>query len=75
LPDPSAHPSLLANSRSISIPSTCLLAFGLVAEDVEQVDPDLVTRDKNGNAFSVRYNQNNAMLLNGSSKSTKKCRN
>ena len=40
------------------------LAFGLIAEDVEHIDPDLVTRDKNGNAFSVRYDQVNAMLLN-----------
>jgi hypothetical protein len=40
------------------------LAFGLIAEDVEQVDPDLVTCDKTGNAFSVRYDQVNAMLLN-----------
>jgi len=40
------------------------LAFGLIAEEVEEVDPDLVTRDQNGNAFSVRYDQVNAMLLN-----------
>jgi hypothetical protein len=40
------------------------LAFGLIAEDVEQVDPELVVRDKDGNAFSVRYDQVNAMLLN-----------
>src|SRR4029077_12047320 len=40
------------------------LAFGLIAEEVEHIDPDLVTRDKNGNAFSVRYDQVNAMLLN-----------
>lgn len=40
------------------------LAFGLIAEDVEQVDPDLVACDKDGKAFSVRYDQVNAMLLN-----------
>jgi hypothetical protein len=31
---------------------------------VEQVDPDLVTLDKDGKPFSVRYDQVNAMLLN-----------
>ena len=39
-------------------------AFGLIAEDVEQLDPVLVARDKDGKAFSVRYDQVNAMLLN-----------
>jgi len=38
--------------------------FGLVAEDVEKVNPDLVVRDKEGKAYSVRYEQVNAMLLN-----------
>ena len=38
--------------------------FGLVAEDVERVNPDLVVRDKEGKAYSVRYDQVNAMLLN-----------
>jgi uncharacterized coiled-coil protein SlyX len=38
--------------------------FGLVAEDVEAVNPDLVVRDKDGKAHSVRYDQVNAMLLN-----------
>jgi hypothetical protein len=38
--------------------------FGLVAEDVEKVNPDLVVRDKEGKAYSVRYEQINAMLLN-----------
>ena len=38
--------------------------LGLVAEDVEQVNPDLVVRDKEGKAYSVRYDQVNAMLLN-----------
>ena len=38
--------------------------FGLVAEEVEKVDPDLVVRDKEGKAYSVRYDQVNAMLLN-----------
>jgi hypothetical protein len=38
--------------------------FGLVAEDVEAVNPDLVVRDKGGKAHSVRYDAVNAMLLN-----------
>ena len=35
-----------------------------MAEDVGQVSPDLVVRDKQGKAYSVRYDQVNAMLLN-----------
>lgn len=38
--------------------------FGLVAEDVEKVSPDLIVRDKEGKPYSVRYDQVNAMLLN-----------
>jgi hypothetical protein len=38
--------------------------FGLVAEEVEKVNPDLVIRDKEGKPYSVRYDQVNAMLLN-----------
>jgi endosialidase-like protein len=38
--------------------------FGLVAEDVAKVSPDLVIRDKEGNPYTVRYDQVNAMLLN-----------
>ena len=38
--------------------------FGLVAEDVEKVNRDLVVRDKEGKPYSVRYDQVNAMLLN-----------
>jgi hypothetical protein len=38
--------------------------FGLVAEDVEAVDPDLVVRGKDGKPYTVRYDQVNAMLLN-----------
>jgi hypothetical protein len=38
--------------------------LGLVAEDVEKVDPNLIVRDKEGKAYSVRYDQVNAMLLN-----------
>jgi len=38
--------------------------FGLVAEEVEKVNPDLIVRDKEGKPYSVRYEQVNAMLLN-----------
>jgi hypothetical protein len=38
--------------------------FGLIAEDVEKVNPDLVVRDTEGKVFSVRYDAVNAMLLN-----------
>jgi hypothetical protein len=38
--------------------------FGLVAEDVEAVNPDLVVRDKEGKVNTVRYEAVNAMLLN-----------
>ena len=38
--------------------------FGLVAEEVETVNPNLVVRDKEGKPYSVRYDQVNAMLLN-----------
>jgi hypothetical protein len=38
--------------------------FGLVAEDVEKANPDLVLRDQEGKPYSVRYDQVNAMLLN-----------
>ncbi len=38
--------------------------FGLVAEEVEKVNPDLVVRDADGKAYTVRYDAVNAMLLN-----------
>jgi uncharacterized coiled-coil protein SlyX len=38
--------------------------FGLVAEEVEKVNPDLVTRDAKGKVYTVRYEVVNAMLLN-----------
>ena len=38
--------------------------FGLVAEEVEKVNPHLVVRDKAGKPYSVRYEAVNAMLLN-----------
>jgi hypothetical protein len=38
--------------------------FGLVAEEVEKVNPDLVVSDKEGKPYTVRYDAVNAMLLN-----------
>src|SRR5207245_3167700 len=38
--------------------------FGLVAEQVEKVNPDLVARDEQGKPYTIRYEAINAMLLN-----------
>jgi Chaperone of endosialidase len=38
--------------------------FGLVAEEVAKVDPNLVVREENGQPYTVRYDAVNAMLLN-----------
>jgi len=38
--------------------------FGLVAEEVEKVNSDLVSRDRDGKPYTVRYEAVNAMLLN-----------
>jgi hypothetical protein len=38
--------------------------FGLIAEEVAEVNPDLVVHDKNGEIYTVRYDAVNAMLLN-----------
>src|SRR5262249_46287465 len=38
--------------------------FGLIAEDVAQVNPDLVIYDADGKPYTVRYEAVNAMLLN-----------
>jgi len=38
--------------------------FGLIAEEVAEISPELVVRDKQGKPHSVRYDQVNAMLLN-----------
>ena len=46
--------------------------FGLVAEDVEKVNPDLVARDEQGKPYTVRYEAVNAMLLNEFLKEHKK---
>src|SRR5207249_9860534 len=46
--------------------------FGLIAEEVAEVNPDLAVRDKNGEILSVHYDQINAMLLNEFLKEHKK---
>jgi hypothetical protein len=46
--------------------------WGLVAEEVGKVNPDLIVRDKEGKPYSVRYDQVNAMLLNEFLKEHKK---
>jgi hypothetical protein len=46
--------------------------FGLIAEEVAEVNPDLVFRDKNGEIYTVRYEAVNAMLLNEFLKSHRK---
>jgi len=38
--------------------------FGLVAEEVEKINPELIVRDEEGKPYSVRYEAVNAMLLN-----------
>jgi hypothetical protein len=42
----------------------CIPQFGLVAEDVEKVNPTLVARDEQGKPYTVHYEAVNAMLLN-----------
>jgi hypothetical protein len=44
--------------------ATQTLAFGLIAEEMDEVYPDLVGRNPKGQPESVRYEQINAMLLN-----------
>ncbi len=46
--------------------------FGLVSEEVEKANPDLVVRDADGKAYTVRYDAVNAMLLNEFLKEHKK---
>jgi hypothetical protein len=48
------------------------LSFGLIAEDVEQINTDLVLRGKDGKVSTVRYEAVNAMLLNEFLKEHKK---
>jgi len=44
--------------------STDTAQFGLIAEEVAKVNPDLVVRDDDGEIYTVRYEAVNAMLLN-----------
>ena len=44
--------------------STGTPQFGLIAEEVAAVNPNLVVRDENGEIYTVRYDAVNAMLLN-----------
>jgi hypothetical protein len=46
------------------VEATRLPTFGLIAEDAEKINPDLIIRDQEGKPYSVRYEQVNAMLLN-----------
>ena len=43
---------------------TGIRQFGLIAEEVAEINPDLVVRDGNGEIYTVRYDAVNAMLLN-----------
>ena len=52
--------------------NTNIPQFGLIAEDVAEVNPDLIVRDKNGDIYTVRYDAVNAMLLNEFLKEHKK---
>ena len=52
--------------------TTQTIAFGLIAEEVAEVYPDLVGRNREGQPESVRYEQINAMLLNEFLKEHKK---
>jgi Chaperone of endosialidase len=46
--------------------------FGLIAEEVAEVNPDLVVRNSDGEIYTVRYDAVNAMLLNEFLKEHKK---
>jgi hypothetical protein len=50
------------------------LQFGLIAEEVAKVNPDLVVRDDDGEIYTVRYDAVNAMLLNEFLKEHRKVR-
>jgi predicted ribosome quality control (RQC) complex YloA/Tae2 family protein len=52
--------------------STDTPQFGLIAEEVAKVNPNLIVRDKQGEIYTVRYEAVNAMLLNEFLKEHKK---
>ena len=58
----SLKPVTFRYKKNIDLKSTA--QFGLVAEDVEKVNADLVVRDAEGKVYTVRYDSVNAMLLN-----------
>src|SRR4030095_10783658 len=58
----SLRPVILRYKRKLDPKATP--QFGLVAEEVAKVDPDLVARAPAGKPFTVRYDEVNAMLLN-----------
>lgn len=58
----SLKPVTFRCKKEIDPKGTC--QFGLVAEDVAKVNPDLTARDKEGKPASVYYDAVNAMLLN-----------
>jgi septal ring factor EnvC (AmiA/AmiB activator) len=53
------RPQIVVQGNPEGIPQ-----FGLVAEEVEKINPDLVVRDADGKVYTVRYEAVNAMLLN-----------
>ena len=55
--------------------STALLQLGLVAEEVEKVNPALVARDADGKAYTERYEAVNAILVDEFRKDIAKWRN
>ena len=56
------HPVTFRYNKEID--RTQSLAFGLIAEEVAEVNPDLVARNSQGETESVHYDAVNAMLLN-----------
>ena len=56
------HPVTFRYDKEID--RTQSLAFGLIAEEVAEVNPDLVARNSQGETESVHYDAVNAMLLN-----------
>jgi endosialidase-like protein len=68
----SLKPVSFRYKKQVDPEGTSAMQFGLVAEEVEKVNPDLVVRDKEGKPYSVRYDQVNAMLFNEFLKEHKK---
>ena len=49
-----------------------VLDYGLIAEEVAEIDPNLALRNAKGEIETVRYNATNVMLLNSSSRSARR---